>query len=71
MKKIRLHWWILLGMGFGFIAGAIVHGVHGPEVAPTTGVYQAFDGLLCLVEHGLAVSCQFHPSLEMLQRLVE
>jgi proton glutamate symport protein len=45
VKRIKLHWWILIGMVLGALAGSLVNAVHGPEVAPTTGVYHAFDGL--------------------------
>jgi Na+/H+-dicarboxylate symporter len=45
VRRIKLHWWILLGMALGAVAGSIVHAVYGPEIAPTTAVYQAFDGL--------------------------
>ncbi len=45
MKRLRLHWWILLGMLLGAVAGRIVFGVYGPEVAPTTAAYQAFHGI--------------------------
>jgi Na+/H+-dicarboxylate symporter len=43
--KSRLHWWILLGMGVGVVAGYLVHRQYGPEIATTTAVWRAFDGV--------------------------
>ena len=44
-KKSRLHWWILIGMAVGAALGTAVHNAYGPEVAQTTAVYRAFDGI--------------------------
>ncbi len=45
MKRIRLHWWILIGMAAGVALGGILNYVHGPEAAQATALYQAFDGV--------------------------
>ncbi len=45
MKRIRLHWWILLGMLTGVVLGGVLNYVHGPEAAQATALYQAFDGV--------------------------
>lgn len=31
MKKIGLHWWILIGMAIGAVSGTVFHGVRGPD----------------------------------------
>jgi len=45
LRRIQLHWWIILGMVAGAILGTLVHNAYGPEAAPSTALYQAFDGI--------------------------
>ena len=45
MRRVKLHWWIFLGMLVGAVAGAIVHGIHTPELVESTAVYRLFDGV--------------------------
>jgi proton glutamate symport protein len=45
VKKIKLHWWILLGMVVGATAGALLHYVYPDELVRATAAYHAFDGL--------------------------
>jgi Na+/H+-dicarboxylate symporter len=45
VKRLKLHWWILIGMFLGAAAGIALNWVYGPEVAATTEVYRAFDGI--------------------------
>lgn len=41
---MKLHWWIIIGMVAGALAGWTVHDVYG-EAAGESAAYQAFDGL--------------------------
>jgi len=43
--RIKLHWWIFIGMIVGAALGWWVHGAYGDELAPSTAAYAAFDGL--------------------------
>ena len=43
--KLKLHWWILIGMLLGAAAGYSVHQVYGPTAAPDTAWYAAFHGI--------------------------
>jgi len=45
VTRLKLHWWILIGMLVGAFLGWRVHEVYGPEAAMATGYYRAFDGL--------------------------
>jgi Na+/H+-dicarboxylate symporter len=45
VRRLKLHWWILIGMAVGALLGSLVHSAYGPEAAITTGYYEAFDGL--------------------------
>lgn len=45
MKRIRLHWWIILGMLVGATLGAVAYNVYPADVIETTALYQAYDGL--------------------------
>jgi Na+/H+-dicarboxylate symporter len=45
MRRIKLHWWIFIGMMVGALLGAIVNEIHSPEVVQSTAIYRAFDGV--------------------------
>lgn len=45
MRRIKLHWWIFIGMVVGALLGAIVNEIHSPEVVQSTAIYRAFDGV--------------------------
>jgi Na+/H+-dicarboxylate symporter len=45
MTKLKLHWWILIGMGIGALLGAVVHAIYPVEVVRETAVYQVFDAV--------------------------
>ena len=36
MKKVKLHWWILIGMTVGAVAGAVYHAERGPDAVLET-----------------------------------
>jgi Na+/H+-dicarboxylate symporter len=45
VKRLKLHWWIFLGMLVGAVAGALVHNIYSPELVEATAIYRAFDGV--------------------------
>jgi Na+/H+-dicarboxylate symporter len=45
VRKLKLHWWILIGMAIGAILGAIAHARYPMDVVQTTWVYETFDGV--------------------------
>ncbi len=45
MRKLALHWWILIGMAAGVLAGWAVFASYPEEAVPGTAWYEAFDGL--------------------------
>ena len=45
MRKVKLHWWILLGMGVGAFLGAVTHSMVPAETVEGTVAYQTFDGI--------------------------
>jgi len=45
MPKLKLHWWILIGIVLGFISGWVVLRTFGAEAATDSAAYQAFDGI--------------------------
>ncbi len=45
MKRIKLHWWIILGMSIGAALGTLVHSAYPADIVETTAIYQAFKGI--------------------------
>ena len=45
MPKLKLHWWILIGIVLGFVSGWLVLRTVGVEAATQTAAYEAFDGI--------------------------
>lgn len=45
MPKLKLHWWILIGIGIGVLAGSYAHSTYGADVVEQTALYQAFNGI--------------------------
>lgn len=45
MKRIKLHWWIILGMVIGATLGTLVYNTYPTEIVESTAFYQAFDGI--------------------------
>ena len=43
MRRIKLHWLILIGIFLGIAAGSAVHHVYTPSEAPDSAIYQGFD----------------------------
>ena len=43
--KLKLRWWILIGMAIGALLGAAVHASYSPEVVQASAAYKAFDGI--------------------------
>ncbi|MDH3627715.1 MAG: dicarboxylate/amino acid:cation symporter [Acidobacteriota bacterium] len=45
MPKLKLHWWILIGIGVGILAGWYANQAYPEEVVKHTFLYQSFDGI--------------------------
>ncbi len=45
MRRLGLHWWILMGMSTGVLLGWWVHSSYPAEVVADTAAYRAFDGI--------------------------
>ena len=45
MGRLKLHWWILIGMALGALVGTLLNKVYGPDAAQQLAVYHALDGL--------------------------
>lgn len=45
MKRIKLHWWIILGMVVGAILGTVVHEAYAPELPEDVGLKEAREAV--------------------------
>ena len=45
VPRLKLHWWILIGMFVGAAIGALLHGLYPTDVVQNTALYHAVDGI--------------------------
>ncbi|MCZ6669595.1 MAG: dicarboxylate/amino acid:cation symporter [Acidobacteria bacterium] len=45
MRRLKLHWWILIGMAVGAAIGTLLHGLYPTDIVQTTSLYHAVDGI--------------------------